>query len=403
MPERYLDFDQVINRKNTRCIKFDSAVQKGYPEDIPPLWVADMDFRTSSYVEDALCELTHHNIYGYSNTQPGDGFFEAVSSWMKRHHGWSVDPLWHVKTPGVCFAISTAIRAFTAPGDAVIIQQPVYYPFSSLILQNGREMVSSDLIRDTAGDYLMDFDNFEQQVLEHRTKLFILCNPHNPVGRVWTTEELQRIGQICAEHGILVFSDEIHSDIVWKGKHSVFQEVDPSFRSFTITATSPSKTFNLAGLQQSNIFIPNQELRRRFMEEMDRTGFDEPTIFGIVAAQAAYEHGDSWYEAMKAYVEDNIRYADEFVRDRLPGVSMRKPEGTYLIWLDFHGTGLDETALEHLIIHKAKLWLDSGSIFGKAGNGFQRVNVACPRSTLREAMERLEGALGKSIPSNFYS
>ena len=393
MAERNLDFDQIINRRNTRCLKYDFAARRGYPEDILPLWVADMDFKTSSYVEDTLSELVRHNIYGYSNTQPGDGFFEAVSGWMERHHGWKVDPLWHVKSPGVCFAIASAIRALTEPGDSVIIQQPVYYPFSSLIRHNGRKVVSSDLVRDAEGHYSMDYDDFEQKVIRHDVKLFILCNPHNPVGRVWTKEELQRIGRICAAHGVIVFSDEIHFDFVWEGEHNVFQEIDPAFREFTVTATSPSKTFNLAGLQQSNIFIPNISLKRRFTEEINRTGYDEPTIFGIAAAQAVYENGDIWYESMKAYVEKNICFADEFVREHLPGVSMKKPEGTYLIWLDFSGTGMTTAELDDMIIQKAKLWLDSGAIFGKAGEGFQRINTACPQSILREALERLEDVL----------
>ena len=393
MAERNLDFDQIINRRNTRCLKYDFAARRGYPEDILPLWVADMDFKTSSYVEDTLSELVRHNIYGYSNTQPGDGFFEAVSGWMERHHGWKVDPLWHVKSPGVCFAIASAIRALTEPGDSVIIQQPVYYPFSSLIRHNGRKVVSSDLVRDVEGHYSMDYDDFEQKVIRHDVKLFILCNPHNPVGRVWTKEELQRIGRICAAHGVIVFSDEIHFDFVWEGEHNVFQEIDPAFREFTVTATSPSKTFNLAGLQQSNIFIPNISLKRRFTEEINRTGYDEPTIFGIAAAQAVYENGDTWYESMKAYVEKNICFADEFVREHLPGVSMKKPEGTYLIWLDFSGTGMTTAELDDMIIQKAKLWLDSGAIFGKAGEGFQRINTACPQSILREALERLEAVL----------
>ena len=393
MAERNLDFDQIINRRSTRCLKYDFAARRGYPEDILPLWVADMDFKTSSYVEDTLSELVRHNIYGYSNTQPGDGFFEAVSGWMERHHGWKVDPLWNVKSPGVCFAIASAIRALTEPGDSVIIQQPVYYPFSSLIRHNGRKVVSSDLVRDAEGHYSMDYDDFEQKVIRHDVKLFILCNPHNPVGRVWTKEELQRIGRICAAHGVIVFSDEIHFDFVWEGEHNVFQEIDPAFREFTVTATSPSKTFNLAGLQQSNIFIPNISLKRRFTEEINRTGYDEPTIFGIAAAQAVYENGDTWYESMKAYVEKNICFADEFVREHLPGVSMKKPEGTYLIWLDFSGTGMTTAELDDMIIQKAKLWLDSGAIFGKAGEGFQRINTACPQSILREALERLEDVL----------
>lgn len=393
MAERNLDFDRVVDRRNTRCLKFDFAVKRGYPEDVLPLWVADMDFRTSSYVEDALAELTRHNIYGYTNTQAGDGFFEAVSGWMKRHHHWHVDPTWHVKTPGVCFAIAAAIRAFTRPDDAVIIQQPVYYPFERLIRINGRKVVSSDLVQGPDGRCTMDLDDFEQKIIRNNVKLFILCSPHNPVGRVWTAEELRKIGQICGKHHVTVFSDEIHFDFTWEGEHHVFQEVEEEFRDFTVTATSPSKTFNLAGLQQSNIFIPNPQLRCLFRREVDRTGYDEPTSFGIAAAQAAYENGDEWYTAMKAYVADNLDFACRFTREHLPGVTLRKPEGTYLAWLDFRSFGLRPVELEEIIVHRAKLWLDSGSIFGKAGEGFQRINAACPRSTLLEALERLEHAI----------
>ena len=393
MAERNLDFDRVVDRRNTRCLKFDFAVKRGYPEDVLPLWVADMDFRTSSYVEDALAELTRHNIYGYTNTQAGDGFFEAVSGWMKRHHHWHVDPTWHVKTPGVCFAIAAAIRAFTRPDDAVIIQQPVYYPFERLIRINGRKMVSSDLVQGPDGRYIMDPDDFEQKIIRNNVKLFILCSPHNPVGRVWTAEELRKIGRICGKHHVTVFSDEIHFDFAWEGEHHVFQEVEEAFRDFTVTATSPSKTFNLAGLQQSNIFIPNPQLRCLFRREVDRTGYDEPTSFGIAAAQAAYENGDEWYTAMKAYVADNLDFACRFAREHLPGVTLRKPEGTYLAWLDFRSFGLRPAELEEIIVQRARLWLDSGSIFGKAGEGFQRINAACPRSTLLEALERLEHAI----------
>ena len=393
MAERNLNFDRVVDRRNTRCLKFDFAVKRGYPEDVLSLWVADMDFRTSSYVEDALAELTRHNIYGYTNTQAGDGFFEAVSGWMKRHHHWHVDPTWHVKTPGVCFAIAAAIRAFTQPDDAVIIQQPVYYPFERLIRINGRKAVSSDLVQGPDGRYTMDPDDFEQKIIRNNVKLFILCSPHNPVGRVWTAEELRKIGRICGKHHVTVFSDEIHFDFAWQGEHHVFQEVEEAFRDFTVTATSPSKTFNLAGLQQSNIFIPNPQLRCLFRREVDRTGYDEPTSFGIAAAQAAYENGDEWYTAMKTYVADNLDFACRFTREHLPGVTLRKPEGTYLAWLDFRSFGLRPAELEEIIVQRAKLWLDSGSIFGKAGEGFQRINAACPRSTLLEALERLEHAI----------
>ena len=393
MAERNLNFDEVVNRKNTKCLKYDFAVKRGYPEGILPLWVADMDFKSSSYVEDAITSLAAHNIYGYTNTQDGDGFFEAVSGWMKRHHDFDVYPEWHVKTPGVCFAIANAIRAVTNPGDAVIIQEPVYYPFRLIILQNKRKPVINELHCDEVGNYSMDYDDFERKIIENNVKLFILCNPHNPVGRVWTKEELLTVGEICKRHGVIVFSDEIHFDFIWEGKHTIFQEADPSFKDFTITATAPSKTFNLAGLQQSNIFIPNEEIRRKFEWEYHVTGLDEPNAAGIAAAQAVYENGDEWYEAVKKYILGNIDFADDFIKNELPGVTMNRPEGTYLIWLDFRPLGFSADQLEDLIVNKAGLWLDRGKIFGRSGEGFERINVACPRVVLKEALERIKGSI----------
>lgn len=392
MSERNLDFDQVINRKNTKCLKYDFAKRRGYPEDVLPLWVADMDFKTSSYVEDALKEVVNHNIYGYTNIQAGDGFFEAVAGWIKRHHNWEVKPEWHVITPGVCCAIANAIRALTEKGDGVIIQQPVYYPFSDIIRKNKRNPVISNLLFD-GNRYTIDFDDFERKIIENNVKLFILCNPHNPVGRVWTRKELERLGDICYKNNVIVFSDEIHYDFIWSGHHSVFQEIKPEYREFTITATAPSKTFNLAGAQQSNIFIPNKELKNKFKEEFAASGLDEPNIFGIAAAQAAFTYGDQWYEAVKEYVKKNIDFAKDYVEKNLPKVKMVDTEGTYMIWLDFRETGLSAKELDDLIVNKAKLWLDSGRIFGRVGYGFQRINVACPRVVLEEALERIRKAL----------
>ena len=393
MTERNLDFDTITDRRNTRSLKYDFAAKRGYPEDVLPLWVADMDFKTSSFVEDALVKVSHHNIYGYSNIQPGDGFFEALSGWMNRHHNWEIDRSWHIMTPGVVFAIAVAIRALTDRGDAVLIQQPVYYPFENVIKQNGRRVVSSDLVKRPDGKWEMDPDDFEKKIIDNGIKLFILCNPHNPVGRVWTREELTRIGNICKDHGVTVFSDEIHFDFIWENTHNVFQKLDPSFEEFTITGTSPSKTFNLAGLQLSNIFIPNSRIRKKFSAELFATGYDEPNIFGLEAAQAAYEHGNEWYEAMLAYVGRNIDEACTYINENIPHATVRKPEGTYLIWVDLNPAGLSSEKMDDIIINKAKLWLDSGKIFGKSGEGFQRINAACPRSVLFEALDRLRKAL----------
>ena len=392
MDERNLDFDRIIDRRNTRCLKYDHAVKRGYPADVLPLWVADMDFSTSSYVEDALEKVVHHNIYGYSNIQPGDGFFEAVSGWMKRHHNWDVDRNWHVMTPGVCFGMAVAIRAFTDPGDAVLIQQPVYYPFKNIIKDNGRKVVSSDLVCGSDGKWVIDFDDFENSIIADNIKLFLLCNPHNPVGRVWSADELKTLGNICKKHNVRVFSDEIHFEFIREGEHSVFQELDDGFKNFTITATSPSKTFNLAGLQQSNLFIPDKDMYRSFTEELARTAYDEPNIFGMEAAQAAYENGDEWFTAVSTYINDNIRAACEYVNKNFPQAKLRSPEGMYLIWLDLNGTGKDAKSIDDIIVNKAKVWLDSGMIFGRAGEGFQRINAACPRSVLMEALERIQRA-----------
>ncbi len=390
MSERNLNFDEIVDRSGTKCLKYDFAQKRGYPKGILPLWVADMDFRTTSFVEDAIKEVASHNIYGYTNIQHGDGFFEAVAGWMKRHHDWDVEEEWHVHTPGVCFAIANAIRAFTEEGDAVIIQQPVYYPFSNIIRQNKRRLISNDLLYDGAGHYSIDFDDFEDKIKTNDVKLFILCNPHNPVGRVWSASELEKLGNICKKYGVIAFSDEIHFDFIWgENEHHIFQKVKEEFKEFTITATAPSKTFNLAGAQQSNIFIANPDLKRKFLIEYEVSGLDEPNVFGIAATQAAYKFGDEWYEAVKKYIKSNIAFAGEFVKANMPGVQLVPTEGTYLLWLDFRGTEINPVTLDELIINKAGLWLDSGRIFGKPGEGFQRINAACPRSVLAEALERL--------------
>ena len=391
MPERNLNFDEPVDRRNTDCLKYDFAKRKGMPEDVLPLWVADMDFKTSSYIEDALVERAKEAIFGYSEVQTP--YFNAVSNWMKTHHNWEVKEKWLVKTPGVVFALAMAVKAFTEPGDHVLIQSPVYYLFSGVITDNGRNVVSSDLCFGDDNRYHMDYEDFENKIIENDVKLFLLCNPHNPVGRVWTREELEKVGDICLKHNVLVVSDEIHADFVFQGKHHVFANLKKEYAEWTITCTSPGKTFNLAGLQTSNIFIPNQKLKNAFKKQLAAAGYSQLNAAGLVACEAAYRDGEEWYQAMKKYVAGNIAFTKEFVEKNLPGVNMVEHEGTYLIWLDFNGLGLCAQELEDLIVHKAKLWLDSGRIFGKCGRGFQRINVACPRSTLKEALERIAKVL----------
>ena len=391
MAERNLDFDRIIDRKNTRCLKYDFAVKRGMPEDVLPLWVADMDFETSSYIEDALTERVQEGIFGYSDVQTP--YFEIIRDWMIRHHDWEPQEKWLIKTPGVVFALAMAVKAYTDPGDKVLLQQPVYYPFSEVITDNGREVVSNDLILTEDGTYKIDFADFEQKIIANGIKLFLLCSPHNPVGRVWTKEELEKIGDICVKHGVTVVSDEIHNDFIWEGTHTVFAGIKKEFADISVTCTSPSKTFNLASMLISNIFIPNQILRRKFRKEMDRAGISQLSVLGLVATEAAYAHGDEWYAAMKNYVRDNIAFARAYVEENLPGVRMIDTQGTYLIWLDFRQIGLTVEQLDHKIIYEAGLWLDSGKIFGKTGEGFERINVACPRAVLQEALDRIRGIL----------
>ena len=392
MAERNLNFDKIIDRRNTRCLKYDFAVERNMPADVLPLWVADMDFETSSYIEDAIIERAKHAIYGYSEVKTP--YFDILKKWMQKHHDWDIQRKWLVKTPGVVFALAMAVKAYTEPGDAVLIQQPVYYPFSEVIKDNGRNVVSNTLYLGEDNRYHIDFEDFEQKIVDHKIKLFLLCNPHNPVGRVWTKEELTRLGDICVKHHVTVVSDEIHEDFVFKGKHQVFANIKKEYEEITVTCTAPSKTFNIASLMISNILIPNPELKRKFKHQMDAAGISQLNVLGLVACEAAYDHGEEWYQAMKAYVKENIEFVKQYVEEQLPGVNMVEHEGTYLVWLDFRGTGLSVEELDDKIINQAKLWLDSGKIFGSCGEGFQRINVACPRKVLEEALDRIKNAVG---------
>ena len=391
MAERNLDFDTVIERRNTRSLKYDFAVERGMSEDILPMWVADMDFKTSSYIEDALAERVREGVFGYSEVKTP--YFEIVRDWMVKRHGWQPQEEWLVKTPGVVTALAMAVKAYTEPGDAVLIQLPVYYPFAEVIEDNGRRVVSNTLYRGEDNRYHMDFEDFEEKIVQHKVKLFLLCNPHNPVGRVWTAEELTRLGDLCVKHGVIVVSDEIHEDFVFQGKQQVFAGLKKEYEERCIVCTSPSKTFNLATMVLSNIFIPNRDLRKRFRKQLDGAGISQLGVMGLIACETAYSRGEEWYLAMHAYVRGNIVYVKNYVEQNLPGVTMTEHEGTYLVWLDFSGTGLSETKLEDMIVNRAKLWLDGGTMFGESGKGFQRINVACPRSILEEAMGRLKKAL----------
>ncbi len=389
--EQNLDFDTVIDRRGTGCLKYDFAVQRGKPEGILPLWVADMDFKTSSLILEEIQSRVAQGIFGY--TEPGDSYFEVLGDWMEKKHHWHIEREWVKMTPGVVFALAMAVRAYTQEGDAVLIQQPVYYPFTEVILDNHRRLVSSDLVLED-GHYGIDLVDFERKIVDNHVKLFLLCSPHNPVGRVWTKEELEAMGDICLKHGVIVVSDEIHEDFVLGGHtHHVFANLKEAYRDITITCTSPAKTFNLAGLQISNIIIADQALRTAFSQQIAAAGYSQLGTLGITACEAAYRFGEEWYEAMMAYLEDNLRFMQDYLENYLPQLHLIQPEGTYLVWVDCRELGLTEEQLEDLIVHKANLWLDSGAIFGPAGEGFERFNIACPRKTLQQALDQLRSAL----------
>jgi cysteine-S-conjugate beta-lyase len=385
------NFDQIINRTGTNSIKYDFTMERGKPAGTLPLWVADMDFQTAPVITEALVKAAKHGIFGYSESK--QGYFEAVSQWFSKRFGWEPKREWLVKTPGVVYAIAMAIRAFTKEDDAVIIQQPVYYPFAETIKANRRKLVVNSLRYDGKG-YRIDFDDFETKIKDNKVKLFVLCSPHNPVGRVWTKEELTRLGDICLKHKVIIVSDEIHADFTYRGyEHTILSSIKPELAEITILCTAPSKTFNLAGLQVSNNFIANRELRKLFREEIAKSGYSQLNSMGLVACQAAYENGAEWFDELKVYIEGNLSFVRVFLKERLPMITLVEPQGTYLLWLDFKALGLKENELEELIVYRAGLWLDAGSMFGMEGSGFQRVNIACPRELLVKAFVQLEQAV----------
>ncbi len=392
------NFDEVVDRRGTSCLKYDFARERGLPEEALPFWVADMDFRTPQPVMDELVQHSLHGIFGYTDIK--EDYREVLSSWFRSRHGWEPDMRTLVITPGVVFAICTAIRSLTEAGDAVLICPPVYYPFSAAVRENRRKLVESPLVlrEGQQGEltYEINFEDFENKIRENQVKLFLLCSPHNPVGRVWHREELARIGEICRRHQVIVVADEIHQDFVRASfRHTVFASLSSEIDDLAITCTSPSKTFNLAGLQISHVFIKNDKLRKSFRRELSAAGYSQPNALGLFAAKAAYSQGAPWLDELLAYLEENLRRTREFLAEHLPKVRLVEPEGTYLLWLDFSRYGLTDKELDEIIIQKGRLWLDGGHIFGAGGEGFQRINMACPWSVLEEGLTRLEKCFGR--------
>lgn len=385
------DFDKVIDRHGTNCLKFDFAKERGKNGDELSLWVADMDFQVAKPITDALQAQVNHGIYGY--TEVKSDYFDIVKNWFRDNFDWEIKKGSLVKTPGVVYAIAMAVKAFTKEGEAVIIQQPVYYPFSEMIIANNRKLVNSPLVLKD-GRYEIDFEDFEKKIVENNVKLFILCSPHNPVGRVWSVEELKRIGDICIKHDVVIFSDEIHADFVYEpNKHHVFASLGESYAANSVIATAPSKSFNIAGLQVSNIFIGNKKLRDAFRNEIVKSGYSQLNTMGLAAARAAYESGKEWLDEVRAYIKDNLIFFRDYLKENIGELSLIEPEGTYLVWVDFRKLGLSEKQREDLIVNKAKLWIDSGAMFGVDGEGFERFNIACPREYLKMALDSLAKAI----------
>jgi len=396
--EMKYNFNRVIDRRNTDCAKWDMVEPVFGSGDVLPMWVADMDFPIARPITEALRERTGHEIYGY--TRPGPSLIKAVVNRMQQKYDWRIKPEWIVFTPGVIPALHVALRAFTRPGDNVIIQEPVYYPFWSAIADSGCHVASSplELIN---GRYEINFDDLERQFgpragmvpYPSRAKMMILCSPHNPVGRVWSREELVRMGETVIRNDAIVVSDEVHCELLFRGsKHIPFASISEEFAQHSVVCMAASKTFNVAGLAASTIIIPSTKLRDIF--NTARAGIlPRPNIFALKALEAAYRDGDEWLEQLLDYLQGNLELLIEYFGKKIPGIRVIRPEGTYLVWLDCRELGMDEMSLRAFMREKAKVGLDDGYLFGPGGAGFQRINIACPRTTLEEALERIEKAV----------
>lgn len=381
-----MNFDIETDRYNTNSLKYDFKNDKNKPNDVFPMWVADMDFKCCDEILNDMHKRIDRGIFGYSKND--ENYFKSIEKWYKNNFDIELKSEWLITTPGVVFALATAVKTLTKENDYVLINNPVYYPFTEVVEDNKRKIISSNLILKN-NHYEIDFEDFENKIKEYNIKLFLLCSPHNPVGRVWTKNELDKMIEICKKYNVFIVSDEIHSDFVWSGKHTCLLKHE-DYKDNIILCTSPSKTFNLAGLQVSNIFIPNTNIREKFQLELWNTGYSLINIMGLVACQSAYEKGGEWLKSLKDYLLSNIKYVDDFLKEKLPKIKLIYPEGTYLLWLDFSELNLPDSKIEELMIKDAKLWLDSGKMFGELGKYFQRLNIALPRKKLEWAMKQLE-------------
>lgn len=384
------NFDEAVIQSES-SVKWSAAEKMFGQEDIIPLWVADMDFKGPDPVIEALKRRAETGIYGYSFLP--DSLYESVADWLLKRHQWPIEKEWICFSPGVVPALNACISAFTSPEDPVIIQTPVYPPFHNAVLENGRKLIFNPLqIKNNR--YCMDFEDLTAKFISDRPKMVILCNPHNPVGSVWSAEELNELARLCAEHDVLLLSDEIHSDLVFHDyKHIPAASLSEQIASRSVTCIAPSKTFNMAGLQASFVIIPDKELRESFQQTMKRDHRTMANAFAVTAAEAAYRSGEDWLDQCLAYIRGNADYALRFLRERLPVFKPSNPEGTYLLWVDCRGLNMTTEELKAFMTGKAKVAVTDGSGFGAEGAGFIRMNLACRRSTLEEALSRLEQAV----------
>lgn len=385
------NFDEFIDRHGTSSLKYDEYEARGRDPKLMSLWVADMDFRIPDEAIGALKKRVDHGIFGY--TDPDENYFLAAKNWFLKHFDWKVESDWFVCTPGVVYALAAAVNAFTEPGDAILIERPVYYPFTEVINDNNRKLVNCPLVYSN-GAYSIDFEAFEQAIVDNDVKLFFLCNPHNPGGRVWTKEELTKLGEICLKYNVIVCSDEIHMDFAREGyKHTVFAGISPEFANITVTCTAPSKTFNIAGLQVSNIIISNPDLRAKFKHAIAASGYSQCNVMGLVATQACYESGEDWLLELKFYLEGNYQALKVKLANEVPELKVVESGSTYLVWVDCTALGFETDAqIQRFVEDEAGLWLDTGGMFGEEGTGFVRFNIATTRDYLMRALDQFVAA-----------
>jgi len=384
------NFDEIVDRTNTMSCKWD--LRKN--DDILPMWVADMDFKTAKPIIDAITKRAQHGIYGYSVFT--EELYCSIIGWFNRRHNWNIEKSWISFSPGVVAALHAFAKIFVKPGEKILMNSPVYYPFFGAAKINGIEFVNNNLVY-TNGRYEIDFDDFEKKAQDPAVKLFYLSSPQNPGGRVWTREELIHMGEICTNNGVIIVADEIHCDLILSGNEfTSFGTLPQKIVDNSIICVSPSKTFNIAGLQISCIIIKNEEMKEKYDSYMKSTGYGEANVFGLHGVIAAYNEGDEWLDSLIEYINGNLEYLREYMAENIPQIKVMVPDATYLVWLDFKELDKDSEYLHKLLKYDGKIWLDEGYLFGKTGEGFERINIACPKDVLKEGLQRIKNCLSRN-------